>query len=388
MKGNVKSCLVVFLVAMLVMQVVFNDAGRAGAAHSATGTIKHVSGVRVIIEAGTDKVSPCYCISRTLYCQDNDSVTSDMNIDSTKSFLLNAAFLYGFHKNTTESQITSADYSQWNKTQQVVWAIMEDKFKGTLDTCSVSGCDAAMLKKIAYLNQVPSYVTDQENVMKWNTCSNKFELTLTNTAIEGSYSANAGLQVDTTSLPAGCTATVEGENIKLESTEEFTDVKAIKLFKRPEGKGLVVAWDNGNGTKQPQITLDYDEDPIAKVMDLKVKTEAKPVVATPEPTPEPTVQPECQPSVLPEVQEPEVQPEVQEPTCPQDQGCQQEPVEEEQKVEIKENTMADAEEQLDDVPKTADSSNLQLVYQLLAASALTMVWLGTITVIKRRRENI
>jgi hypothetical protein len=139
----------------------------------------------------------------------------------------------------------------------------------------------------------------------------------------------------------------------------------MKIFKRPADKGLVVAWDNGGGTKQPQITLDYDEAPIAKVMDMKIKTEAKPVVATPEPTVEPTVTPSVQPEVQPE---------------------QQAPVVEEQKVEVKENDMV--EQDLDEVPKTADASNITLVYQLLGASAFTMLWLGAVTVIKRRRENI
>ena len=370
MKTNLKSSLVVFLVAMLVMQVVFNAGGRAGAAHSASGKISHISGVRVVIEEGTNKVSPCYCISRTLYCQDNDTVTSDMQIDATQSFLLNAAFLYGFHKNTTADQITSADYTAWNKTQQIVWAIRENKFDGTLNTLNVSGCDSEMLKKIAYLNTAPTYVTTEENVLKWNASTNKFELTLTNTAIDGAYSANASVQVDTTTLPQGVTAVVEGENIKLESTEEFTTAQTMKIFKRPADKGLVVAWDNGGGTKQPQITLDYDEAPIAKVMEMAIKTEAKPVVATEAPTPAPTENP------TPEVQ-PEVKPE------------QQAPVVEEQKVEVKENDMVETtEEDLDDVPKTADASNITLVYQLLGASAFTMVWLVVVTAVKKRRNRI
>ena len=369
MKGNLKSGLVVFLVAMLVMQLVFNDGGRAGAAHSASGKISHISGVRVVIEEGTNKVSPCYCISRTLYCQDNDTVTSDMQIDATQSFLLNAAFLYGYHKNTTADQINTADYSAWNKTQQVVWAIRENKFDGTLNTINVSGCDSEMLKKIAYLNTVPSYVNTEENVLKWNESTNKFELTLTNTTIDGAYSANASVQVDTTTLPQGVTAVVEGENIKLESTEEFTTAQTMKLFKRPADKGLVVAWDNGGGTKQPQITLDYDEAPIAKVMEMKIKTDAKPVVATEAPaTSAPT------PETTPEV-EAEVKPE------------QQAPVVEDQKVEVKENDMAETtEEDLDDVPKTADMSNITLVYQLLGASAFTMVWLVAVTAIKKRKN--
>ncbi len=365
MKGNFKSGLVVFLVAMLVMQVVFNDGWKAGAAHSAAGKISHISGVRVVIEDGTNKVSPCYCISKTLYCQDGDTVTSDMQIDATQSFLLNAAFLYGYHKNTTADQINTADYSAWNKTQQIVWAIRENRFDGTLNTINVAGCDSEMLKKIAYLNTAPSYVTAEENVLKWNESTSKFELTLTNTVIEGGYSANASVQVDTTTLPEGVTAVVEGENIKLESTKEFTTAQTMKIFKRPADKGLVVAWDNGGGTKQPQITLDYDEAPIAKVMDMKIKTEAKPVVATPAPTVEPSVQPEVTPSAQPE---------------------QQAPVVEDQKVEVKENDMT--EQDLDDVPKTADSSNITLVYQLLGASAFTMLWLGAVTIIKKRRENI
>ena len=368
MKKNLKSAVVVFLVAMLVMQVVFNGSNKVGAAHSDVGSIQHVQGIRVVVEAGTNKVSPCYCISRNLYCSNNDAVTSNMQLDANKSFLLNTAFLYGYNVNTTLEQIPAGASVQWGETQRVVWAIMEDKFDGTVNTIqNCTDCDSEMLKKIAFLNTTPSYINGQENELKWNESTGKFELVLTNTTIDGTYSANASVQVDTTSLPAGVTATVEGENIKLESTEEFTEVKTIKLYKRAAEKGLVVAWDNGGGTRQPQITLDYDEDPIAKVMDLNIKTDKKPVVEV-APTPEPTVEPTV------------------DPVQPTEQPTAVEPVQENQTCEVKENNLN--ETPLDDVPQTADETDLTLPLQLAAASGITMMWLAVAYLIRKKRETI
>ena len=361
MKKNFKKGAVLFLAGMLVMQLVFNEGTASNAAHSETGTIKNLPNMRVIMEADSNRVSPAYCIDRNLYCQTNDVVTSNKTLDEQKSLLLNAAFVMGFNCDTTISEITqvTSEFS-YDDTQNVIWAIMENKFDGSIASAqNLNGCNKTLATRIAYMATAPSYVNDTENVMKWNTTTSKFELTLTNTTVEGEFSASKYLQVDTSSLPNGVTAKVEGENLVLESTEEFTDVKAIKLYKRAADKGLVIAWDNGNGTKQPQITLDYGEAPIAKVVEVKVKTENKPVVATPEPTVQPTEQPEVQAPVI-----------------------------ENQKVEVKENTLAEeSSKDLDNVPKTADSSNLSLVYKLMGASIFTMLGFVVIEVIKRKKYN-
>ena len=146
----------------------------------------------------------------------------------------------------------------------------------------------------------------------------------------------------------------------------------IKIFKRPADKGLVVAWDNGNGKKQPQITLDYDEAPVAKVMEMTINTNVKKVEEQ-----------------KPEVTVPEVT--VPQETVPNNQpNCSEIPKEEiVEKVEVKENTLEETKTELmDDLPDTADTSNFTLVYQLLAASGITMVWLGTTAVVKRRKNRI
>ena len=221
MRGNIKKALVLFMVGLLVMQVLFSDASKkVFADHSEVGTITYINGVRVVKEANTNVLSTCFCISRTKYVKRNDIVLSNMQLEPNQAFLINNAILLGFNVKGEALEISSEEKAAYTATQKVVWDIIEGNFnEATSD----------LHKKVEYTQKAPSYVTEEEYVLKWNGQTSLFELELTNTTIEGELSANAYVKVDQSTLPAGVTAEVNGETIKLTSTEEFTDVKNIKI---------------------------------------------------------------------------------------------------------------------------------------------------------------
>ena len=382
MKKNFLRAIAYFMVAMLAMQLLFNNGSEnSKAAHSETGTISYINNIRVVIEAGTNKISPCYCIAQYKGVQSGDYVTSDFQLDAEKTLLINTTMLLGFNVKGEDIAKLSADYIN-NKitTQQVIWDIIDGKFSLATyndvpnDLSSLNYFNPNSLKqKVYYQVLAPSYVNDTENLLKWNDTTKQFELVLTNTTIKGNLSANATVKADETTLPEGVKVVTEGENLKITSTKEYLDVQTIKLYKRPEVKGKIVAWNNGPD-KQPQVSLDYDEDPVAKVMDLKIKTENKPVEPTPEPTPEPTKKPETKPEQKPD----------------SNQGEQQKPVVENETVKVEEKNLkeVDANKALDSSPKTADSTSIALAYQLLISVSFSMICLAITHLVKRKRNRI
>ena len=355
MKGKFLKCMGIFMASLVVMQGVLTEGYKASAAHSATGAYGGSNGITYIIEDGTGKLSPCFCIEASVGCG-FDGKSDTLTIDSEKAVILNTIFLLGFNmKDISSTSMTSSQTMQHSQTQQAIWSVT-DGYVGDSFAAMEQNKNHRdeLIKKTAYFVTNPSYVDGAEKELVWNESTNQFELTLTNTVVGDGISANSYVKVDTTSLPSGVQVVVDGENLKLTSTEEFTTAKAITLYKRVEEKGKLVVWDFGS--KQDQITLDYDEPSFAKTMQLNIKTGVKPVVATPEPTVAPT-------------QEPTEKPVVEE----------QAPLEDKQEVEIKDaDTLKEVEaqeleEQLDDVPKTADNSNLEMVWSLLGAAFVTLV---------------
>ena len=399
MKKKVFIAMAYFMVAMVAMQLLFNgDSKKSSAAHSESGVISYTNGIRVVVESGTNKISPCYCISRQAGVSAGDNVTSNYDLDAEKSLLINTAMLLGFNiKGEDLQSIQSLDKSGYSVTQNVIWDVIEGQFTiaGYDATYNVSNNQQATdqnqttqnpivqpreniiptqnptttqnttltkegLKKKVYCQVTePSYVNGEENLLKWNKETKQFELTLTNTKTIDGMSANATVKADETTLPEGVKVVAEGETLKITSTSEYLDTKTIKIYKRPEAKGKVVAWKNGE-SKQPQVSLDYDEDPVAKVMELKIKTEAKPVEVKPVATQKPE----------------EVKP--QTPEVKQDETV---------KVEEKNVTEKNSKEVLDESPKTGDSFSLALVYKVLIAVAFaTIASIVTNVILNKRRE--
>ena len=395
MKKNIFRVVAYFMVAMLVMQVLFNgDSKESNAAHSYNGTISYKNGIRVVVEEGTNVISPCYCISRQKGVNSGDNVTSDFQLTSEEALLINTTMLLGFNiKGTDLEQLRSIDTANYNITQKVIWQIIEGDFKlstfvlnnnnnigyntddntetgmnglaRTTTTTTINNNQTMtvdQLKEKVYMQVIePSYVTGTENLMKWNKETKQFELVLTNTNIYNGISANATVKVDETTLPEGVKVEVDGENLKITSSKEYLNTQTIKIYKRPEAKGKVVAWKNGD-YKQPQVSLDYDEDPIAKVMELQLKTEEKPVEVTP--TVEPTKQPQKQE--------------------------QKEPVKENENITIKDEVVPEKDETTvsDESPKTGDSTNIALGYQLLIAALFSMVCVVITNVILKKKNRL
>jgi hypothetical protein len=453
-----------FLVAMVAMQAVFTGGSNsAKAAHSSSSTLTIASNMEIvrtgaqdtsvksllgdsiakyhhamfIKEAGKSNYTTYYCIDMAKLAKKGDTLSADMQIDATQARLINYAMIYGFNsKSYNYASGTQADTNHFFSTQSLIWIIRAGQFyndanRTTLENYFFKSWPAVkdkyqdIYKKVKFQDLAPSYVNNNVNVMKWNSCSNKFELTLTNTYKDGSYSANNTVKVDTSTLPSGVSARVEGEKLILTSTTEFTSEKTIKITKVPTNKGKIVCWNVSVSSRQPQATLDYDEYAISREFNIKIKTEKKPVVATPAPTVNPTVTPTtvpttpptvaptapvvtcpptvaptapvvtCPPTVVPTAPvvtcPPTVAP-TPEATCPEtaaptdtpvcEPEIEKEPVIEEKVVDVVEDT----DEKLDEVPATADNTNLSLVYSLLIASLFAMVVTVGPTFVKRFRR--
>ena len=477
MKKNVVRFVSSFLVGLVAMQAVFAaGSNSAKAAHSSSSTLTIASNMEIvrtgasdtsvksllgssiakyhhamfIKEAGKSNYTTSYCIDMAKLAGKGDVLSADMQIDATQARLINYAMIYGFNqKSYNYSSGSQTDTNHFFSTQSLIWIIRAGQFyndsnRTTLENYFFKSWPAIktkyqdIYKKVKFQDLAPSYVNNTTNVMKWNASTKKFELTLTNTYIDGSYSANNTVKVDTASLPSGVSAKVEGEKLIITSTEEFTSEKTIKITKAPTGKGKIVCWNVSVASKQPQATLDYDEDAIGREFSIKIKTDKKPVDPTPTPAPTPTPTPAPTPVPTPEVTVPPTQaptatpvvtcpptqevtvpptmevtcpptveptPEVTYPplekaTCPpteevtvppteaptENPVCEpeieKEPVIEEKVVDVVEET----DEKLDEVPSTADNSNLQLVYSLLIASLFAMaVTMGPTLVKKYRR---
>lgn len=394
MKKKVFTAIAYFMVAMLAMQLLFNgDSKKSSAAHSDRGVISYTNGIRVVVESGTNKISPCYCISRHAGVSSGDNVTSNYDLDAEKSLLINTAMLLGFNiKGEDLQSIQSLNKSGYSVTQNVIWDVIEGQFtianydatynvtnnqqvtdqnqttqnqtiQPRLDLTTTQNTTLTQegLKKKVYCQVTePSYVNGEENLLKWNKETKQFELTLTNTKTIDGMSANATVKADETTLPEGVKVVAEGENLKITSTSEYLDTKTIKIYKRPEAKGKIVAWRNGE-SKQPQVSIDYDEDPVAKVMELKIKTEAKPV----EVKPIATQKPEAVKPQTPEVKEDETV-----------------------KVEEKNVTEKDSKEVLDESPKTGDSFSLALAYRFMIAIAFACIASVVTNVIINKRKEL
>jgi len=338
----------------VAMQAVFTAGGnKASAAHSSSSTLKIAQNMEIvrtgnkdtsvqsllgsaiakyhhamfIKEAGKSNYTTSYCIDMAKLAQNSDTLSADMQIDATQARLINYAMLYGFNsKSYNVSSGTQADTNHFFSTQALIWIIRSGNFSNDtnrtkLENYFFKSWPAIKTKyqdiyqKVKFQDLAPSYVHETNNVMKWNACTKKFELTLTNQYKSGSYSANNTVKVDTSSLPCGVTAKVEGEKIILTSTSEFTSEKTFKITKAPTSKGKIVCWNVSVSSRQPQATLDYDENAISREFTIKIKTEKKPVEPTPAPTQKPTPAPTPVPTPVPTTQPtcPVVTPE---PTCP------------------------------------------------------------------------
>jgi hypothetical protein len=266
-----------------------------------------------------------------------------------------------------------------NETQNAIWAVSDGTIGNAISTNNyitlLKNNSNSILKQAGYFVANPSYVDGKEKELVWNDTTKQFELTLTNTDVANGLSANKSVKADTTTLPNGVKVVVEGEKLKITSTEEFTTAKTITLYKRVQEKGKLVVWDFASG--QDQITLDYDDPSIAKTMELKIKTGKKPVVATPAPTPAPTVAPTQQPSSVP-TNQPVVE---------------QAPVVNNQQVEVKNGdelqkvTEEQLNSQMDKSPKTADDNKLEIIWTLLGAAFITFVSTVIINTAEKKRNR-
>ena len=72
---------------VVIMQGVFAAGEKAKAAHSATGTYSSVNGICVVVEGGTNKLSPCYCIEAFVSVNRDYEASSDAAYDETKALL-------------------------------------------------------------------------------------------------------------------------------------------------------------------------------------------------------------------------------------------------------------------------------------------------------------
>lgn len=384
MKGKVLRSMAIFMAGLVVMQGVFSAGNKAKADHAASGKYSTYGPITVIVEDGTQKKSPCYCIERTVLCSSNGK-SDTITVDPTKALLYNTIFLFGFNSsNITSVTMTNTEMALSNKTQDAIWAVSDGAIGNAINSNNANNYISLLknnsneiLKKTGYHMANPSYVDGKEKELVWNETTKQFELTLTNTDVANGYSANNLVKVDNATLPNGVKVVVEGEKLILTSTEEFTTAKSITLYKRVQEKGKLVVWDFASG--QDQITLDYDEPSIAKTMELKIKTGKKPVVATPAPTVAPTVAPTQQPT--------------QAPTANVTVAPTQQPLVNNTQVEVKDGDKLQEvskealDGQMDNSPKTADSSNMELIWTIFGAACITLVTSVIINKVEKKRNR-
>ena len=360
---------------------------------------------------------PSYCIGYDKVASSNDGLSSKTEaagslMTNEQAMLINYAIMFGFNKEQIDvSSTNQTDANNYFATQSLVWIIKEGLFYKDAERTAVANnfikkwpaikdTYNAVYNSVATQVQVPSFVNGTENVMKWNACTQKFELTLTNTKSLSNVSAMKTAKVDTSTLPQGVEAKIEGEKLILTSSNEITTPFKVKLVKNIEKKGRVVAWKNTAGDKQPQVTIDYDQEAIPQEFEVTFKTETKPVV-TPAPTePAPTTpvteSPVTQAPVTetpvteaPATETPVTEAPATEPAVTPE--CQK-PAEEEVfevKEVTQEETTAEAEvtEKIDESPKTGDESNLAIAYKLIGASIFTMVALYIVSLVNKRKQR-
>jgi hypothetical protein len=237
-----------------------------------------------IKESGKSNYTTSYCIDFSKTAKSGGTLNADMQIDATQARLINYAMLYGFNSKTYNVTCgTKADTEHFFATQSLIWIIKTGNFYNDANRIKlenyffkawpgIKSKYQTIYQKVKYQDMLPSYA-NSSNTLKWNACSKKFEGTLTNTFTSGANSANATVKVNTSSLPSGVQVTVSGEQVKITSTTEFTSNKVIKFTKAPNMKGKVVCWNVAVAGQQPQATLDYDMDPIAREFVINVKTE-------------------------------------------------------------------------------------------------------------------
>lgn len=429
MKSMITKGVAFFLVGLLVMQVVFTGASKkANASHSESATIRftnmaisssYTSANQALPAPYNTKASavlhaiaikdsskgyyePSYCIGYDKYANTNDGLSSKQTdagalMTNEQAMLINYAIMLGFNRDKIDVNSSNInDTNDYFATQTLVWIIKDGFYYKDAERKAIADYFAErwpdtkdkynnLYNAVSEQVQVPSFVNGQENVMKWNECTQKFEITLTNTNYQSNVSAMKTAKVDTSSLPQGVEAKVEGDKLIITSENEITTAFKVKLVKNIEKKGRVVAWKNTAGDKQPQVTIDYDQEAIPQEFEVPVKTDTKPVVATPAPTVTPTVTPT--PTQTPVTVAPTETPVATPEATAQVQQPENKKVFETKEVTGEEKCKAEVTEKLDESPKTADESNLVLAYKLIGASLFTMVALYVVSLINKRKQR-
>ncbi len=339
-----------------------------------------------IQDAKKNTIEICYCIAYSKIANSGDGLSSKQQdagalLTNDQAMLINTAILLGYNKqNFVSTGLTTADRDQYFATQALVWIIKEGYFDKPTERAaaekfffekmpSIKTYYQALYNKVVAQVAEPSFVipkgavTTQElkNIMKYNATNKKFEYTLTNT----NKGAMNNVKVDTSSLPKGMTATINGDSVVLTSTEEYKNGTNIKFIKTVSDKGGLVAWKNMGGDKQPQVTIDYDLAPIAQTFEVTVRTE--PIAS-------------IQPVDPPKQEQPKVEdPKVEDPKA----------VEPEKKEEPNYQTkeVVTNKEAMDASPKTADESSVTLAYKLIGASLFTMMALYIVSIINKRKQK-
>ena len=426
MKSNIKKGIVFFLVGLMIMQVIFSVTKKDALAYHtenaklvflpmelyATNTRADSSlpapfKNRVyrkqlaigIQDAGKNHYEPSYCIDYSKVASTNDGLSSKTEVASSlmtneQAMLINYAIMFGYNKQQIDvSSTNQTETNDYFATQSLIWIIKEGFFYKDAERTAIAnnfikrwpGIQNTYNKVYSAVStqvQVPSFVNATENVMKWNACTLKFELTLTNSKYLSNVSAMNTIKVDTSTLPQGVEAKIEGDKLILTSSNEITTAFKVKLVKNIDKKGRVVAWKNTAGDKQAQVTIDYDQEAVPQVFEKSYKTETKPAVVqkpdttvtiTPQPTPQPT--PEVTPQPTPEenntvVDTKEEVFEIKEVVTQED--TKQEPV---------------ITTQLDDSPQTGDESNITIAYSLIGAAFFSMVALYLVSLINKRKQR-
>ncbi len=472
MKSNLKKGVVFFLVGLMIMQVFFTGGSRKAAAdHSEKATLAFLPVYLYATHNNVDKTlprpfngrgndriytltikdskknynEPSYCIGYTLPANSNDSLSSKTEatgnlMTGEQALIINYILMYGYNTKQTNTAQMKANLNDYAATQVLVWITKEGYFfknteRAKIENYFFSRYPSIKTKYQEIFNKVskqltlPSFSTKQDSELKWNESTKKYEFTLTNTYAE----AMKNVKIDTKSLPAGVTATISGDKVVVTATEAVTSSFKIKFSKNLPMKGRVIAWKNSTGSKQPQVTVDYDLDAIPQEFIIPFKLGKKPVKPTPTPTPAPTpapskgpvatptpaptvaptpaptvaptpaptVAPTPAPTVAPtpaptpaptvaptEAPTPEPTPEVTvEPTDPPIYEDPGKPPYEEKEVEV-EVPAEEQEKTLDASPKTADNTPLTIAIRLMGASMFTVLGFAVVTIINKRKERI
>ena len=436
MKSMITKGVAFFLVGLLVMQVVFTGASKkANASHSESATIRFTNmAIRTsytsankslpapyntktysllhaiaIKDSSKGYYEPSYCIGYDKHANTNDGLSSKQTdagalMTNEQAMLINYAIMLGFNREKIDVNSSNVnDTNDYFATQTLVWIIKDGYYYKDAERKAIADNFAkrwpatkdkynTLYNAVSAQVQVPSFVNGQENVMKWNESTQRFEITLTNTKSQSNVSAMKTAKVVTGSLPQGVEAKIEGEKLIITSKNEITTAFKVKLVKNIEKKGRVVAWKNTAGDKQPQVTIDYDQEAIPQEFEVPVKTDKKPVVATPAPTVTPTITPTQAPVTVAPTETPVTVAPTETPVATPEATAQVQQPENKEVFETKEVTgeetgKAEVTEKLDESPKTADESNLVLAYKLIGASLFTMVALYVVSLINKRKQR-